>query len=111
MAALRGSMHVSAVKAYLCICWLLAFIVCVKSTRHIIRELDQFWGRGLHSQRVLFCGEVFEGYRISNEDVRELAGETSSGRDSLGLDALAHLELESTRSIVLAFGDVHRHCL
>jgi histidinol-phosphate/aromatic aminotransferase/cobyric acid decarboxylase-like protein len=111
MAALRGSMYVSAVKAYLRICLLLAFIVCLKGTRHIIRELYQFWGRRLHGQRVLFCVEVFEGYRISNEDVGELAGETSSSRDSLGLDALAHLELEPPRSVVLAFGDIHRHCL
>lgn len=45
----------------------------------------------------------------------ELAGETGSGCDGLGLDALADLELESSVAGVLAVGlgtrDVDRNCL
>lgn len=91
---------------------ILAFVVGLERTRQFVGELDQFWGSRFHGKGVFFCVEVFEGHRIPDKDVGKLACETSSGRNSLSLDALTDLELESTRSLALAaFGDVHRDCL
>jgi hypothetical protein len=80
-----------------------ALVICFLRTWHVIGELDQLWWSRLHGERIFFCIEVFEGHRVSNEDLRKLPRETSSGRNSLSLDALANLKLEAAGTILGPF--------
>lgn len=61
----------------------------------VVGELDQLWWSGLHGEGVLLGVEVLEGDGISDKDMRKFAGEAGCGCNSLGLDTLAHLELEA----------------
>jgi hypothetical protein len=92
------------VQTYLVISGIIfALVVCFLRTWHVIGELDQFWWSRLHGKRIFFCIEVFEGHRVSNEDLRKLPRKTSSGRNSLSLDALANLKLEAAGTVLGPF--------